>query len=98
LAFRELAAGVLGSAPGALSLYVAVFTSSYLLGFLALFAPGGVGVREVAMATALARAGVDVASAAILVVTSRLWLTVLEVVPALVFLAHLGVRHQGRHA
>jgi glycosyltransferase 2 family protein len=94
IAFRLLAVGVLGYATGALSLYVAVFTGSYLLGFLALFAPGGLGVREYVMATALESAGYGRGEAILLVVASRLWLTVLEIVPAVIFLAHRWVRPQ----
>lgn len=98
LAFMLLARGVLRVATGDPSLYVAVFTGSYLIGFLALFAPGGLGPREAAMYIALEKAGFDVGSATILVVTSRLWLTVLEILPALLFLAHLGVRRPPPHA
>jgi uncharacterized membrane protein YbhN (UPF0104 family) len=92
IAFRLLAAGVLGYAAGALSLYVAVFTGSYLLGFLALFAPGGLGVREYVMATALEGAGYGRGESILLVVASRLWLTVLEILPAVIFLAYRWVR------
>ena len=92
IAFRLLTLGVLGSAPGATSLYVAVFTGSYVLGFIVLIAPAGVGVREVSMGAALANAGYVVASATVLVIVSRLWLTVLEIIPALAFLAYGAVR------
>lgn len=88
LAFRELTIGVLGAASGDASAYVAVFTLSYLLGFVALFAPGGIGVREVSMATLLVAAGLAAGpEAALLVVVSRLWLTVLEIVPGVALLA-----------
>jgi hypothetical protein len=91
VAFRELTVGVLGSASGDVSSYVAVFTLSYLLGFLALFAAGGIGVREVVMATLLVTAGLAARpEAVVLVVVSRLWLTVLEIVPGIVLLALRG--------
>lgn len=88
-AFQQLAIGVLGaSAAGDAGAYVAVFTLSYLLGFLTLVAPGGIGVREVAMGAMLTGAGLTTgAEATILVVASRLWLTVLEIVPGVLFLA-----------
>lgn len=87
-AFRELAVGVLGAASGDAPSYVAVFTLSYLLGFLAIFAPGGIGVREVSMGTLLVAAGLAAGpEAALLVITSRLWLTALEVVPGVALLA-----------
>jgi uncharacterized membrane protein YbhN (UPF0104 family) len=88
LAFRLFVIGVLGAAPGSLSLYVAIFAGSYLVGFVALFAPGGIGVRETVMAVGLKRAGFATGPAYLVVVASRLWLTVLEIVPALLFLGH----------
>jgi uncharacterized membrane protein YbhN (UPF0104 family) len=67
---------------------VAVFTLSYLAGFLALPAPGGIGVREVSLGALLVGSGLTTtAEATLLVVASRLWLTVLEVLPGLFFLA-----------
>lgn len=92
VAFRLFAAGVLGHAPGAPGFYIAVFTGSYLVGFLALIVPGGVGVREWVMAAALQRAGFGTGEAILLVVASRVLLTVLEIVPAILFLAHRWVR------
>jgi uncharacterized membrane protein YbhN (UPF0104 family) len=96
IAFRLFVAGVLGVAPGSIPLYTAVFAGSYLVGFLALFAPGGVGVREAVMAAGLQRAGFPTGPAYLVVVASRLWLTVLEVVPAVLFLGHGWIR--GRDA
>ena len=92
LALRVLTVGVLSRAPGPPGLYIAIYTSSYLAGFLALIAPGGVGVREVVMATALRGAGFGTGEAILLVVASRIWLTVLEIVPALVFMLIRPVR------
>jgi hypothetical protein len=90
VAFWLLARGLLGA--GALSLWAAigVFTAGYIVGFLALFAPGGVGVRElmfVAMLTPLMGSGDAVA----LSVASRLLLSVTESGAALAALA-LGGR------
>jgi uncharacterized membrane protein YbhN (UPF0104 family) len=68
--------------------YVAVYASSYVIGYLALALPGGIGVREGAQTKMLTILGVaTLGQAATIAVTSRLWLTVLEIVPALVFLA-----------
>lgn len=87
LAFRFFVAGVLGSAPGSYASYLAAFTGSYLLGYIALFSPGGLGVREGALVIALRRLGLGVAGGAgIIAVASRLWLTALEVVPGVLFL------------
>lgn len=87
IAFRLFVLGVLGAAPGALSDYMAVFAGSYLLGFIAIFSPAGVGVREGAMSVALRQAGFALGPAWLVVVASRLWLTALEVIPPFLFLA-----------
>ncbi len=87
VAFRILATALLGEVAGDAFAYVAVFTLSYLLGFLALFAPGGIGVRELSMAALLVSAGLtNETQAAWLVVGSRLWLTVLEILPGVALL------------
>lgn len=92
IAFRLFVAGVLGVSPGSIPLYTAIFAGSYLVGFLALFAPGGLGVREAVMAAGLQRAGFPLGPAYLVVVASRLWLTVLEIVPAVLFIGHGWMR------
>jgi uncharacterized membrane protein YbhN (UPF0104 family) len=73
--------------------YLAVFTGSYLAGYLALFAPGGIGVREVVLVTAMVQYGLaTTAQAEVIAFASRLWLTVLEIVPGLVFLPGAATR------
>ena len=94
LAFRALTVGLLSRSPGAPGLYIAIFTGSYLAGFLALIVPGGVGVREVVMASALKGAGFGTGEALLLVVASRIWLTVLEIVPALFFMLIRPLRRE----
>jgi glycosyltransferase 2 family protein len=87
IAFQWLAWGTLGEASGATRYYIASFTVSYLAGFLALVAPGGVGVREIGVLTLLPQFGLTtVGGAALLAVISRLWLTILELLPGLVLL------------
>jgi hypothetical protein len=86
VAFQLLTKGLLGSAPGGMALYISVFTGSYLIGFLALFAPGGLVVREGVMQIALANAGFSTGDAIVLAVASRLWLIVLEIMPAVLIL------------
>lgn len=88
LAFRLLTAAVLGSPTGTLDAYIAVYTASYLVGFLVLFAPGGVGFREAAMIPLMQSLGLATAPQALVVaVTSRLWLTLVELGPGLLMLA-----------
>jgi uncharacterized membrane protein YbhN (UPF0104 family) len=86
VAFQLLTKGLLGSAPGGTPLYISVFTGSYLIGFIVLFAPGGLVVREGIMQVSLVNAGFAAGDAIVLVVASRLWLTVLEILPAVLFL------------
>jgi glycosyltransferase 2 family protein len=88
IGFRQLAVALFGEAAGRTSAYTAVFTLSYISGYLALFAPGGIGVREGVLARLLPVAGLaSGAGALLLVFVSRLWLTVLEAVPGLILLA-----------
>jgi len=87
LAFQLLAVAIFGSAAGTSASYIAVFTLSYLIGYLVLFAPGGAGVRESALTAAMAAAHMEAgADGLILVLVSRLWLTVLEATPGLLLL------------
>ena len=60
------------------------FAAAYVLGYLMLFAPAGVGVREgflVAFLTPFMGAG----AATVLAVVARLWTTAVELVPAAIF-------------
>ena len=87
IAFKLFVVGVLGSAAGATSSYIAVYAASYIIGFLALFAPGGVVVRESALVAGMVRLGLATqADAFAVAVASRLWLTVVEVLPGFVAL------------
>ena len=93
LAFRWLAASLVPVSGGNHLAYVAVFAGSYLAGYLALVVPGGIGVREVFLTAALTRLHLaDLPTATLLAVASRLWLTVLELVPGLAFLARGAAR------
>jgi len=84
IAFSLFSHGVTPRATGNASSYIAVYTGSYLAGYLALFVPGGVGVREAALVLAMPRFGLASApDAAVIAITSRLWLTILEIVPGL---------------
>ena len=87
VAFRMFVAGVLGEAAGATSSYIAVYAASYIIGFLALFAPGGVVVRESALVAGMARLGLATqADAFAVAVASRLWLTIVELLPGFISL------------
>lgn len=93
LAFRLLHISLLGVPTGDVARSTAAFTSSYLAGFLFLPAPGGIGVREGVLERALGELGIATDGAAWLIVLgSRIWLTVLEVAPGLLLLALAGRR------
>jgi hypothetical protein len=86
-AFWLLAGGLLPD-PGALTLRasVGIFAAGYLVGLLALFSPGGVGVREamyLALITPLTGGGMAIA----LTIGSRLLLTATEITAALLAMA-----------
>ena len=91
-AFQLLVHGVLGHANGTLANYVAAYALSYVMGYLVILMPAGVGVRETVQTVALTTMQLATQPEAVLVsVVSRLWLTVLEVLPGLFFLAR-GIR------
>jgi hypothetical protein len=79
-----------GGGPGLL-LSIAAFTASYVAGIIAVFAPGGIVVREAALVAALSpQMGPD--RAFLLAVGSRVWLVAVELVTALVALAVVSRR------
>ena len=80
-----LARGVLPEVRLVLAQAIGVFTCSYLVGFLALFAPGGLGPRESVFLLMLA-GDIGLKPAAGLALASRLLLTGTEVLPAVPFL------------
>jgi len=87
IAFQFFVRGVLGEAAGATTSYIAVYAASYIIGFLALFAPGGAVVREGAMVAGLLRLGLSSqADALTIAIASRLWLTLVELLPGFAYL------------
>jgi len=95
VAFRIFTTGVLGSAPGATLSYIAVYTAAYILGFISPIAPAGLGVREVALAAGMAQFGLATeGDAALVALTARLWLTIVELIPSGIFIAVAAVRRR----
>ena len=80
-----LARGLLPGSGLGLLRAIAVFTASYLAGFLALFAPGGIGVREGVFILML-QGPIGIGAATALAIASRLLLTVTELGAAVPFL------------
>lgn len=88
LAFLLFVRALIGSASAPYSAYVTANAAAYLVGYLAIMAPAGIGFREVALASILVPLKIASApQAAVITVASRIWLTVLELAPALVALA-----------
>jgi hypothetical protein len=88
-AFRPLPRGI------EVLMAASAFPTAYVLGFLAFFAPAGVGVREGAL-VALTAPLLGRADATALAVIARVWMTVLELVPlAWVAIAPLTRRNHG---
>lgn len=88
LAFWLLMRGL--SLPGSPLVLGPAFAAAYVLGYLALFAPAGLGVREGALVVLLSPT-VGPGAAALAAVVARVWTTVVEVVPAGAFwLAGIG--------
>lgn len=90
VAFWIFARSVAPSVSGNPIAFIAVFSASYIAGYLVLIAPGGVGVREGTLTALLVSMGMATTGDAILLgVLSRAWLTVLEILPGLVSLLRL---------
>jgi glycosyltransferase 2 family protein len=84
-----LARGMLPDLRLSLPQAIGVFTCSYLVGFIALFAPGGLGPRESVFLLLLA-GDIGLKPAAALALASRLLLTGTEVLPAVPLLLRRG--------
>lgn len=88
VAYQALVVGVIGSARGTMLDYIAVYAAAYVLGYLAFALPAGAGVREGAQTSALPMLGLATfGQAAVVAIAARVWLTALELIPALLFLA-----------
>ena len=88
IAFELFVRGLLGSAPGELSSYIAVYTAAYILGFISPIAPAGLGVREFTLAAFMTQLGLaNEADAALVAISARLWLTIVELVPSGLYIA-----------
>lgn len=94
-AFELLRLGILGPSPNhsAMLDYVAVYTGSYLAGFLSIAPPAGLGIADAAMVALIASFHLATpAQATVLAVVVRLWRTVLELTPGLLWMAFSPAR------
>jgi glycosyltransferase 2 family protein len=72
---------------------VPAFTAAYLLGYVALFAPAGIGIRE-GVLIAFLQPSLGGAAAAVAVL-ARVWMTVVELIPAGILAARELLRNGG---
>lgn len=70
------------------------FAAAYVLGYLAVFAPAGVGVREGFLAAFLGPS-LGAAAAGAVAIAARVWMTAVEVIPAAVIGGRHLVRRRG---
>ncbi len=73
------------------------FGGAYFLGYAAIFAPAGIGVREGAMAVLLSP-WISAADATVLAVLARLWMTVAELVPVALVAVAAGLGLSNRNS
>ena len=79
----------IGIPPDSFWVIVAAYSAAYLIGFLALFAPGGLGVREGILAVLLAPY-LPAGLAAAVAVVSRLWMTIVELLGLVPLIGSVG--------
>ncbi|MEX2530316.1 MAG: lysylphosphatidylglycerol synthase domain-containing protein [Gemmatimonadota bacterium] len=92
-AFAALVRGLGVEAPGQVGM-VAAFSAAYLVGYVALFAPAGIGVREgVLIALLQPFAGAAAVGIALL---ARVWMTLVELLPAAAMALWEIFRDRGR--
>jgi len=97
-AFQLFVRGLLGTAPGEISSYIAVYTAAYILGFISPIAPAGLGVREFTLAAFMTQLGLaNEADAALIAIAARLWLTIVELVPSGLYVATGATRKSLPH-
>lgn len=88
-AFMYLNRAVLDFFPASLTQHIALNATSYVAGYLAIITPAGLGVRETALRESMVVAGMATpAAAGAVAVVSRIWLLIIQVLPALIFLAY----------
>lgn len=85
VSFWVFASALFGATAPTLFTAAVAFIAASVLGITAIFAPGGIVVRELALAAALAPA-LGLERATVLAIASRLWLIALEILGALVAL------------
>jgi hypothetical protein len=80
--------GLFRDIPGGPVDYIEVYTGSYLAGYVAVFSPSGIAVREPVLQLLLVnmQLAADNGQALVAAWYSRVWLTVLEILPGVVLM------------
>lgn len=92
IAFWMFCLAVLGPSAPPLDVAGGAFVAGYVAGIIAVFAPAGIAVREAAL-VALLTPALDVRSALVVAIGSRLWMIILEILTAaVVILIHRSRR------
>jgi uncharacterized membrane protein YbhN (UPF0104 family) len=86
VAFQLLALGTMHGIQISWTVATGAFAASYIIGYLAIFLPGGLLVRETILITLLTASGFELHTATALAVASRITLTITEIGAALPFL------------
>jgi hypothetical protein len=90
LCFHYFILSVVPEAKLSLSDSIGVYAVGYIIAFLAVFAPGGIVVREL-LFTGLLSGSLGVMSATVVALVSRIWLTLAEMVPLVIMLSISGL-------
>jgi glycosyltransferase 2 family protein len=81
--------GVVDPAARSIIQHTAAYATSYVIGYMILIAPAGLGAREYSLTAMMQAAGLStLAQATALSVVSRLWQLTMMVLPALIFIAY----------
>jgi hypothetical protein len=95
VAFLCLTRGIVDLASRSLTQHIAVNATSYVIGYLAIPVPAGIGVREKSLQEIMLAASMGTPAEAVAVsLVSRLWLLIITVLPALIFLAYRRPTHE----
>jgi uncharacterized membrane protein YbhN (UPF0104 family) len=89
--FQFFVRSLIGPSNAPMSAFITANAASYLVGYLTLISPGGIGIRELVLASILVPLRIATApQAAVITILSRVWLTLLEIVPSVIALARGG--------
>src|SRR3954469_18291538 len=87
IALYNLGHALLPTAGAPLISYIAAWSGSFLAGLIAVVSPAGLGAREGVIQLVLEKGGMAASDVLLVVVVTRAWITLMDVVPALAVLA-----------